>query len=117
MIDFKSYEQADSRQVNDRSLCCKMRMPNTEYQQEIAAFYRQHKRMPTYNEVRVLAGFRSKNSAYKLVRRLIEAGVVSKDEKGRLLPKRLMSVPVLGSIRAGFPSPADEELLDTITLD
>ena len=37
--------------------------------------------------------------------------------KGKLIPKKLVTVPVLGTITAGFPSPAEEELLDTLTLD
>lgn len=34
-----------------------------------------------------------------------------------LIPKSMTTVPVMGSITAGFPSPAEEELLDTLTFD
>ena len=89
----------------------------TTPQEKIRRFFRAHKRMPTYSEIRDLAGFASKDSAYKLVRRLIKTGFIGKDVKGKLIPQKLASVPVLGTITAGFPSPAEEELLDTLTLD
>jgi len=41
---------------------------------KIRAFYRSHKRMPTYSELTAVVGFRSKNAAYKLVTRLINEG-------------------------------------------
>lgn len=34
-----------------------------------------------------------------------------------LAPMAAVRIPVLGAVRAGFPSPAEEELLDTISLD
>jgi repressor LexA len=80
-------------------------------------FYRRHKRMPSYSEIMTLAGFRSKNAVHRLVQRLIRSRIITKDGKGKLIPKKLLAVPVLGTIAAGFPSPAEEELLDTMTLD
>lgn len=84
----------------------------------IQAFYRKHRRMPSYSEIMGLAGFKSKNAAFKLAAKLMEIGVIAKDAKGRLVPKRLDSaIRVLGVVEAGWPSPAEEELLDTLTLD
>ena len=74
--------------------------------------------MPTYSELTAVVGFRSKNAAYKLVTRLIDQGLVEKDAAGKLLPgPHFHAVPVLGTVTAGFPSPAEEELADTLTLD
>jgi len=65
-----------------------------------------------------VVGFRSKNAAYKLVERFVQRDWLDKDAKGRLLPGRLFQdLPVLGTVSAGFPSPADEELTDTMSLD
>ena len=62
--------------------------------------------------------FRSKNAAYKLVERFVQRDWLDKDATGRLLPGRLFQdLPVLGTVSAGFPSPADEELTDTMSLD
>src|SRR5436309_6145749 len=89
-----------------------------EHFAHIRAFYRSHKRMPSYRELTAVVGYRSKNAAYKLVTRLIEQGWLEKDAAGKLLPGRLFhTVPVLGTVTAGFPSPAEEELADTMSLD
>ena len=65
-----------------------------------------------------LARYRSKNAASKLVARLIEAGCLHKDKTGRLLPTRYFhAIPWLGSVVAGYPNPAEEELLDPISLE
>lgn len=74
--------------------------------------------MPSYSEIMRLMGFKSKNSVYKLVRALVSKGVLGKDRTGRVVPKNLApAVPVLGAVEAGFPSPAEEELADTMSLD
>ena len=86
--------------------------------EKIRKFYLKNNRMPSYSEVASLFGFRSKNAAYKLIGRLKELGLVYSDATGRLLPGALKnSIKLLGSVTAGFPSPAEEELLDTMSLD
>ncbi len=86
--------------------------------EKIREFYFKNKRMPSYSEAASLFGFRSKNAAYKLVGKLKESGFICSDKKGRLLPGILSNpVKLLGSISAGFPSPAEEELRDTMSLD
>lgn len=81
-------------------------------------FYWKNQRMPSYSELAGLYGFRSKNSAYKFIERLETLGIIKKDPKGRLIPKALAHpVKVLGAVEAGFPSPAEEELIDTLSLD
>jgi len=65
-----------------------------------------------------LFGFASKNSVFKLVNKLIADGFIYKDSRGRLSPSRLYGdLRVLGLVEAGFPSPAEEELVDTMSLD
>jgi len=93
-----------------------------DYQTKIAGFYRAHRRMPSLAEIMKLVGFKSKNAAYKLVRALEEKGVLEKDRKGRLIPKRGLfgGIRVLGTVEAGFsgfPSPAEEELVDKMSID
>ncbi len=85
---------------------------------EIARFYRDSGRMPSFSELGALAGLKSKNAVYKLVSRLETIKVLYRDHKGRLIPGSIASpVKVLGMVEAGFPSPAEEELLDTLSLD
>jgi len=86
--------------------------------QKIRTFFREKKRMPSYAELTRLVGFRSTNAAYKLATRLIAGRWLEKDTAGKLLPGPLLhAVPVLGTVTAGFPSPAEEELADTMSLD
>jgi SOS regulatory protein LexA len=88
------------------------------YKTKIRHFYRKHRRMPTWSEIMALCGFKSKHAVTKLVQRLEKEGFVHKDAKGFLLPGNIYgNVKVLGFVAAGWPSPAEEELLDTMTLD
>ena len=85
---------------------------------EISRFYHEKGRMPSFSEIGELVGLGSKNAVSKLVVRLEKMGVFRRDEKGRLLPGAMAhSVRVLGTVEAGFPSPAEEELSDTLSLD
>ena len=85
---------------------------------QIVAFHRQHQRMPSYQEIAQLAGYRSKNAVWKLVQHLIAQGRIAQDARGRLLPTRYFhEIPWLGTVIAGYPSPAEEELLDTMSLE
>lgn len=85
---------------------------------DISRFYHQKGRMPSFAEIGEMTGLRSKNAVYKLVNKLQKLNVLEKDVKGRLIPKSIASsVKVLGTVEAGFPSPAEEELADTLSLD
>ena len=85
---------------------------------DIAKFYKDSGRMPSFSEIGEITGLQSKNAVSKLVDRLVELKVLDKDEKGRLLPASLASpLRLLGTVEAGFPSPAEEELVDTLSLD
>jgi SOS regulatory protein LexA len=88
------------------------------YLDKIKSFYFTKKRMPSYSEMLSVFNLRSKNAVFKRVSALIKAGFLEKDDKGQLISKRPMAaVPLLGSIQAGFPSPAEEELQDVVSLD
>jgi SOS regulatory protein LexA len=85
---------------------------------ELKYFYSQAKRLPSFSEIRDLFQYKSKAAASFLVDRLVERGVLEKDKKGRLVPTSIFTgIKQLGSVQAGFPSPAEEELLDTLSLD
>src|SRR5256885_2374554 len=70
-------------------------------------FYAHHQRLPTHGEMVKLLHYSSRGSTYYVVKRLIEEGIVEKDEQGRLVPKSLLNIPMLGVIKAGYPIPAD----------
>ena len=71
-----------------------------------------------YREMMSILGLKSKNSVHKLVRKLIDEGAIERDSSHRLIPKKLLGeVPLLGLVKAGFPSVAEEELLDSMNID
>lgn len=85
---------------------------------DISRFYNKNGRMPSFSEIGKMAGLRSKNAVSKLVNKLEQLKVLERDKKGRLIPVSIASsVRVLGTVEAGFPSPAEEELVDTLSLD
>ena len=85
---------------------------------DIADFYHKKGRMPSFSEIGDMVGIKSKNAVYKLVNKLEKLKVLERDNKGRLIPVSIASsVKILGTVEAGFPSPAEEELSDTLSLD
>jgi repressor LexA len=85
---------------------------------KIIGFFRQHRRMPGYRELMALTGFRSKNAVYKLINKLVAAGVLIKDSGGKIsLNRGVDEIKLLGLVEAGFPAAAEEATLDTLNLD
>lgn len=72
--------------------------------------------MPSYREICYLFNFKSKASGQYLVKKLIEAGLLEKDQSGKLLPKKIL-LPQLGFIPAGSPISVSEQLLDAFSLE
>ena len=92
------------------------------YFSKLETFYSENKRMPSYSEMLKLFGFKSKNAVFRVVEKLIDAGLVAKDHLGRLVPSETFtentrSVPMLGFVTAGFPATVEEELADTVNLE
>ena len=91
---------------------------HNEYYSKLASFYESNKRMPTYSEMMALFGFKSKNAVFRLVEKLVDAGLIEKDSAGRLTPSiSFTEIPMLGSVKAGFPSATEEVFETTINLN
>jgi len=91
---------------------------DSTYWSRMLGFYRNRRRMPSYGEIMELASFRSRHAVSKLIARLVAEGLVTKDGQGKIIPNKLYGgVPVLGIVEAGWPSPAEEEIIDTMNLD
>ncbi|MFA5954029.1 MAG: transcriptional repressor LexA [Patescibacteria group bacterium] len=85
---------------------------------ELRRFYTEHQRMPSYREAATLFRYRSPNAITYWVNHWASKGVIRRDRTGRLLPgPALLPIRLLGEVRAGFPSPAEEENIDTLSLD
>ncbi len=78
------------------------------YKEKLLSFYQSHRRMPTYAEMTILFGFKSKNAVYRVVTKMIAAGIVTKDKLGKLIPSDSFDeMPMVGFVTAGLPAPVD----------
>lgn len=86
--------------------------------QILRKFYFKHKRLPSYQEMLLLFKLKSKNAIFRVVKKFIEHGFLKKDENKHLIAKpMLFGTKILGNVEAGFPSAAEEELVDAVSLD
>ena len=86
---------------------------------KIQVFYEKHNRMPSVREVRdEILRTRSIRQTIAVIDALVASGLILRDKRGKLQPTMsMLGIRALGTVEAGFPSPAEEELADTITLD
>lgn len=81
-------------------------------------FFKENHRMPSYGEMMKLFSYKTKSAVDYLVKKMVVAGYISKDKTGKIIPKKLFDgIRMLGLVEAGFPSPAEEELVDTMNLE
>lgn len=73
--------------------------------------------MPSYRELLKLTGLKSTNAIYKLINKWVGLKFIKRDGGRLALGERAAGLPLLGSVAAGWPSPAEEELADTIGLE
>lgn len=84
---------------------------------EIRKFYRIHKRLPTYREMQSLLGYASKGGVLYFVDKLIADGFLAR-EKRKIVPGPVFNnIKLLGTVEAGFPTNADEDVNNTLSLD
>lgn len=88
------------------------------YKKKIIAFYERNKRMPGYKELMDITGFKSKNAVYKLINKLVELDILTKDSRGRIsFVRGTDEIPMLGLVEAGIPMIAEESVLDTLNIN
>ncbi|MFC1790345.1 LexA family protein [Patescibacteria group bacterium] len=76
---------------------------------KVRLFYKNNHRFPSYSEMLTLFKLASKNAIYRIVRKWQEAGLVEKINQKLAPTKQFFQLPLLGSVKAGFPVPADED--------
>ena len=86
---------------------------------KLQGFYTSRKRLPSFSELQSLLGYSSKGGVSLLIAHLVKRGILKRDSKGKLLPMPALEggIKLLGTVQAGFPSPAEEELIDNLSLD
>lgn len=87
--------------------------------EQLKTFHEQEGRAPSYAEMATLFGYKSKNAVYGPINKLLKAGYLEKSGNGQILltEKMIGGTKLLGAIQAGFPTPAEEELVDIINLN
>lgn len=74
--------------------------------------------MPSYQEIMSMLGFRSKNAVFKLINKMVDDGVVDKDDSGKLTPMKIFGqIPLLGLVEAGIPTSVDEQGTESLSLE
>jgi SOS regulatory protein LexA len=89
------------------------------YLARLQDYYACHRVLPSYAVIGALLGLRSKSSVAALVDRFKRQGYLQATPERRLTPgRRFFERPWAESyVKAGFPSPAEEALRDTLTID
>gem|GEM_PF-2893511 len=80
-------------------------MKDNQHIQTLRKFFREHKYVPSFDEVAKLLGFRSKGSVANLFRRLIEEDYLIKQGYSFIPQNKFFTQKVYESVKAGFPSP------------
>lgn len=85
----------------------------------IREFYQTNDRLPSLQEVSDMFSYSSRSSAVHVIKKLINKNFIKKGPKGYLVtgPSFQPRIKLLGSIAAGFPTPEEEELVNTVSLD
>lgn len=92
-------------------------MKDNQYLHILRTYFREHKHLPSFEVMRELLGFRSKWSVTYLFRRLVDEGYFKKDGHDFIPQESFFSHKLYSSVKAGFPSPWDEENAHNIDLD
>jgi repressor LexA len=88
------------------------------YLQKLQNYYARHRVMPSFAAAGRLLGLRSKSSVAALASRLRSAGYLETAPGGRLAPgPRFFMRARAEGVRAGLPSPVEEDLRDAISID
>ena len=84
---------------------------------KLIAFYDQHERVPTFEEMKKLFGVKSKNTVAYKVKRLVDEGVLIKEGR-RLVMGIVGGFMKLGNVQAGFPTTEDATAeIEKVSLD
>ena len=102
-----------------------MRKPSSRVSEALIAFLQTRETgassPPSIREVCDALGYRSTNSAMKLIRQMAEDGEViyepGRSRSLRLAKKSKIGVPLLGSIAAGHPDTADSDCSESLPVD
>lgn len=79
-------------------------------------FYWKNHRLPSYSEMLKIFGVSSKNTVFKVIKKLIDEGFLKKNNNKISPTSKFFALPILGLVKAGFPILAEENK-EYLTLD
>ncbi|KKW24398.1 MAG: LexA repressor [Parcubacteria group bacterium GW2011_GWF2_52_12] len=90
-----------------------------EREEQLINFYRRTRRMPGYKELMKLWDFKSKNAVYKVIEKMVDAGIINKDRGGHIAPTESFNeIKMLGLVEAGIPTEAEyAAAYETVSID
>jgi repressor LexA len=83
---------------------------------KLLRFHRQYHYWPSYAELQRVWEFRSKNAVAQAVTGLEKASLIHRNDRGAIVGCH-NPLPVLGSVRAGTPTEATEDVAELDTID
>ena len=87
-----------------------------KYLEQVKKFFLDNNRMPSYAEMIKLWGLASKNSATRLVKEWIGEGLLEKQGNSIAPTSDFFAIPLLGTIRAGYPDMPMEQVVQKVNL-
>ena len=84
---------------------------------KVKEFYFRKKRLPTYREMQGLFGFASTNAVAYAMYKWIKEGIFKKDGNKLIPSSQFFGLPLLGSIKAGFPTQEGHYETESVSLD
>ncbi|MEK7460121.1 MAG: transcriptional repressor LexA [Patescibacteria group bacterium] len=92
-------------------------MERGDQKQKIRRFYGAHKRLPSYREMERLLGYASKGGVLYAVNKLVDERFLARDKRNIVRGEYFSNLRVLGLVEAGFPTTAEEDVSNTLSLD
>ncbi|MBT3193670.1 MAG: repressor LexA [Verrucomicrobia bacterium] len=118
MKEIEAKDQEMESEAPDQEAVVAKKMDIQEKVGHLRDFYARERRVPGYNEMLEIFDYKSKNAVFQLIKRLDELGYLIKTGRKIAFTGKLTgNIRLLGAVQAGFPSPAEEELIDTLSLD
>lgn len=85
-------------------------MTTDKYLSALRAYWKEHRSFPSMAKLTEVLGLASSGGVFKALGRLIDAGYLERVAGGRIAPtNKFFSLPLLGTVRAGLPQPADQD--------
>ncbi len=89
-----------------------------DYLFQLQDYYADHRALPSLASLGQLVGLRSKSSAAALANRLKLAGYLTTTPDRRLAPtEAFFARPVIDTVRAGLPQPANDAGFDGLAIE